>query len=71
MDEQRDSRGQAAKILAAIVVFAIVLIYAPLALAGMESVLFHTDNIEQVCRRIGVHEALESIYDSTVFRIFK
>src|SRR6186997_1007672 len=40
MNEQRNSRGQAAKVLVAIVALAIVLIYAPLALAGIENVCF-------------------------------
>ena len=71
MNEQRNSRGQAAKVLVAIVTLAIVLIYAPLAMAGIENVCFGTHRVEDACRKLGVYNALDSIYDNTVFRIFK
>ena len=70
MNERRDSRGQVAKVLV-VIVLSIVLIFTPLILAGVESVLLGSHRVEGICRTIGVFNALDAIYKNTVFRIFK
>ena len=57
--EERGSAHPAAWVAAGVV----VLPFVPLVLAGLEFMIFRTMHVENFCRKIGIHEALDKIYD--------
>jgi hypothetical protein len=71
MSERRVFNGRGVGILAAFLVLAVVLVYLPLGLAGIESVLLKSHYVEDGCRYIGIYDGLDAIYDNTIFRIIK
>lgn len=50
-------------------VAAVVLPFVPLILAGVESALFGTSVVEDFCRTIGIHGALDDFYDAILGRL--
>ena len=60
-------RTHASALVAIVLLGCIFLVYAPLMLAGIESLIFGTRRVEDFCELIGVHDLLSTIYKKTVF----
>ena len=52
-----------------VIVIAIEIVFLPLVLSSLEAFLFHTHYVEEMFKRIGLHDELGSIY-STIIRYF-
>jgi len=48
---------------------ALILLFIPLALAGIESLTTETHHVENWCRTVGIHGFLDQVYES-VFGLF-
>jgi hypothetical protein len=41
-------------------------VFAPLAISGIEALIFGTRHVEELCESLGIHEALGRIYEPIV-----
>jgi hypothetical protein len=70
-DRDAPSNYGVAVVLGLFIVFAIlVLPFMPLLMALCEGAMFHTNRVEEFCKRIGIHDELGTLYRA-VFDLFR